>query len=825
MTPPLAQLRCYSEIMFRRARWLLLLAIVLLSVVVATIFLLRREELTRRRPKPSTPLPANTSATADMWEWEIRKNDVVARIRARQVQQIHEPSSLLLQGVQLEVRNTAAGTYNLINSSEANFDTASGQLYADGAVEIRMRLPIAGGEPAKKMIIHSSGVHYDSKSGRTWTERHATIEFDGGEGAGEGATYDPGVHAIELKSAVKMHWKGKGGGAAMDVDASHAIYHEQEEQVELRAPVKLKRGTLSVNGGDTLVELAEGKINTVETSPAQGVDQLPTRRVDFGAQRLKIWFDEAGLIHRMEGVDSARVVSRDASGETVMTGQRLDLDFVAVGRESQMSRAVATGQGRVESHPAPRASAAGKDGGPAKAASQPGSKVLTSEKLELTMKPGGQEIDQARTLAPGRLEFLPAKTDDRKRQLDAERMIVWYGPQNIIRDFRATKAATRTETPAKPARGAQPKPPTITLTRSRELEAHFDARGQVTTMDQRGDFEYEEEARRAKSDTAQMDETTGVILLRGQARAWDETGSTDAEEIRIDQKSGTTVAKGRVSSTRLPDRKDSKDPKAKDSKNAGDGGLIGGDQPLMARAAEMTTWDKNHKIRYSGDAVVWQGSTRIQGREIFIDREAQRLEAHGDVVTRVADSSSSGSLDSSTTLQSGPAQSGKVQSSQAQSAQQKKAAAPGTPRGFSVVSAPEFVYDGKIKQGLYRENAHLERAGLDVRSRYLKMFFEEVPKRAGGTETRLEHLEADGVVDILQKPPGHVRRGRSEHAEYYLGEERMVLTGGQPEVTDPKRGITRGPKITWFSREDRMLVETLEAKDRVLSRSAKEKKK
>jgi lipopolysaccharide export system protein LptA len=802
--------------MFRRARWFLLLAILLLSVAVAAIFLVRREDLTRRRPKPSPPLPANISATADMWEWEVRKNDVQVRMRARSFRQIHEPSTVLLNGMQLEIRNTTAGTYDLINSSEANFDTGSGQLYADGAVEIRMRLPIAGGAPAKKMIIHSTGVHYDSKTQRAWTERHATMEFDGGDGEGDGASYDPGIHAIELNSAVKMHWTGKGSGPAMDVDASHAIYHEHEQRVELRAPVKLKRGTLSVDGGDTIVGLAEGKIKTVETSPAQGVDELPTRRVDFGAQHLTIWFDDADLIHRMEGVDAARVVSRDSSGETVMTGQRLDLDFVSVQHESQLSHAVATGQGRVESHPAPRAPASGKDGAKDRGASQPGPKILTSEKLELNMKPGGQEIDQAHTLAPGRLEFLPAKPEDRKRQLDAERMTVWYGAQNIMRDFRATKADTRSETLAKPVRGAQPKPPVITLTRSRELEAHFDAKGQVTTMDQRGDFEYEEETRRAKADTAQLDETSNVILLRGQARAWDETGSTDADEIRIDQKSGTTVAKGRVSSTHLPDHKDPKDPKApNDPKNAGDSGLIASDQPLMARAAEMTTWDKNQKIRYTGDAVLWQGSTRVQGREVFIDREAQRLEARGDVVTRIADSSQSG----------GPGAGTPAQSGQTQSGQSKKAPAAGSPRGFSIVSAPEFTYDGKIKQGFYRENAHLERPGLDVRSRYLRTFFEEDPKPGGGTETKLEHLEADGAVDILQRPPGKVRHGRSEHAEYYLGEERMVLTGGQPEASDSVRGTTHGPKITWYSREDRMVVETPGAKDRVLSKSVKAKKK
>lgn len=796
--------------MFRRARWFLLLAILLVTVAVAAIFLAQREDLSRHRPKPSTPLPDNTSATADMWEWEVRKNDVQVRMRARSFRQIHEPSTVLLNELQLEIRNAEAGTYDFIKSSEANFDTMSGQLYADGAVEIRMRLPIAGGEPARKSIIHSSGVHYDSKSGRAWTDRHALMEFDGGEIEGDGASYDPGVHAVEMNTAVKMHWKGKGSAAPMQLTASHAIYREHEERVELRAPVNLKRGTLTMDGGDTLVELADGRIDTVETSPAQGVDELPTRRVDFSAQRLKVFYDDAGLVHRMEGTDSARVVSHDAGGETVMTGQRLDLDFVAVQRESQLSHAVAAGQGRIESHPAPRPAGDGKKSEKDKGASQPTPKILTSEKLEMTMRPGGAEIDQAHTLAPGRLEFLPVKPDDPKRQLDAEQMTVWYGPKNVMRDFRAVKASTRTETPAKPVRGAKPKPPSITLTRSRDLEAHFDARGQVTTMDQRGDFQYEQESRKAKADSAQLDETSDVITLRGQARAWDETGSTDAEEIRIDQRSGTTVAKGHVSSTRLPDHKDPADPKAqKDVKGSSESGLIAGDQPLLARAAEMTTWDRNRKIRYTGDAVLWQGSTRIQGREVFIDREAQRLEARGDVVTRVADASQPG---------------GAAAGTAAQSVEPKKGAEAGTPRGFSVVSAPEFTYDGKTKQGYYRENAHLERAGLDVRSRYLRTYFEETPKRGGGTETHLEHMEADGAVELLQKPPGRVRRGRGEHAEYYLDEERMVLTGGQPEVSDSLRGTTRGPRITWFSREDRMLVETAVAKDRVLSRSVKEKK-
>ena len=37
--------------------------------------------------------------------------------------------------------------------------------------------------------------------------------------------------------------------------------------------------------------------------------------------------------------------------------------------------------------------------------------------------------------------------------------------------------------------------------------------------------------------------------------------------------------------------------------------------------------------------------------------------------------------------------------------------------------------------------------------------------------------------------------------------ERMVLTGNQAEVTDPERGSTKGPRITWLSRYDKLVVE------------------
>ncbi|MGD0579917.1 MAG: LptA/OstA family protein, partial [Bryobacteraceae bacterium] len=214
-------------------------------------------------------------------------------------------------------------------------------------------------------------------------------------------------------------------------------------------------------------------------------------------------------------------------------------------------------------------------------------------------------------------------------------------------------------------------------------------------------------------------------------------------------------------------------------------------------------------------AVLWQGSTRIQANDIFVDREAQRLEARGDVVTRVPDESQPGGApaDKGASATKGPEKGA------------KNAPDSSTPRNFSVTTAKVFTYDGKTKQGLYQEDVHLTRTAIDVRSKFMRAFFEDAPKQGGGTETKLEHLQADGAVEIVQRPQGHVRHGFGDHAEFYLAEERMLLTGGQARVTDPERGTTRGPRITWFTRYDKLVVEGENKSDRVVSQSTKEKQK
>src|SRR5207248_4757735 len=116
-----------------------------------------------------------------------------------------------------------------------------------------------------------------------------------------------------------------------------------------------------------------------------------------------------------------------------------------------------------------------------------------------------------------------------------------------------------------------------------------------------------------------------VILLDTGARMWDSSGSTLADKIRLDQKTGNFEAEGHVTSSRMPDQK----------KSGSD--LLAGDQPLQAVAEKMQSANHNRKLSYQGKVVLWQGANRIKGQQVDIDREQHKLMANGNVMTQFVD--------------------------------------------------------------------------------------------------------------------------------------------------------------------------------------------
>ncbi len=766
----------------RRTSRLILLLILAIAAAVGYIYNKQKTSLVQGAPAIPPRLPNGISARSQGWNWtKDDGNRTAVRVFAKDVVEISEGTRYELQGVELRLFHKDGKAFDLVKSEKAQFNKADGILYSDGDVEITMGVPQGASEDEKAkptgklLVIRSSGVRYDSSTGKAFTERPASFTFDRGEGKSTGAEYDPATRELRMFKDVSLAWRGQGPkGKTMQVESGTLVYKEKESKVFLSPWSRLKRDTMTMDAADSIVTLNEGVIQLVEAQKAHGINLDPKRKLDYAADQLHMNFDEDGAIKTVTGENNARLLSTSATGATTITSNRVDMEFDTSSNDSTLQKATANGKSVVESRPILKADAK-------PIAPQPETRILRSEVIQVDMKPGGQEIQNVETHTPGSLEFLPNSPGQKHRFLDGERFWIAYGVQNQIQSFRTINAKTRTE--PEQMKGKPPLPAAITT--SKDLLAEFEPKGgTLSKLEQWNDFRYEEGDRKARADRASLDYARNQITLTGPgSRVWDPTGSTSGDKILLNQKNGDFEAVGNVTSMRVSEKK-------KD----GAAGMLSGDDPIQAKAAHMTSTDDNLQIRYEGNALLWQGPNRLQADRIDIDRDHEKLTAHGKVVSQFLDKSGD---------QKDP-------DPKTAAAKISVAKTPAKRPVFTVIKAPDMTYVDSERVAYYTNGVILNRPGLDVQSHELHAYLKESkPGSSSDTSTgsSLDKAFADGAVTIVQSAPGRKRTGTSEHAEYYADDAKVILQKGQPQLVDSVRGTTRGKQLTWFSNNDRLLVD------------------
>jgi lipopolysaccharide export system protein LptA len=766
------------EVSMRHARPLLLLAIAAILAGVGATYYARLKQQALNAPSKPAPLPPGTIGTSHAWTYTHTSNQkTVVTVKAEDLREVE--GKQYLSGVALDIVNKNGQEYDHVTSAKAEADLNAGTLYSDGEVEITMKVPVdrqpTGG---RLMLIKSSGVHVEIKTGKSSTDRLATFQFDRGEGKAVGANYDPSTRELEMRSQVELIWRGTNPKSApMKIEAGHVSYNERNSKVVLSPWSRLTRDTLTLDAGPAVVTLLHGQIKLVETEQAHGRDRRPQRDIEYAARYLTIDFNDDNQIQKITGVEQAKLVSTADTAITTMTADRVVMEFDTSGGDSILQTALAIGHSVVESKPVPKPGADPAD-----------TRILKSDVILTKMRPGGLEIASVETQSPGAIEFVPNRPDQPHRWMNGERISIAYGPKNQIQSFRSNAVTTRT---VKPKPKDAKETPAPELTWSKDLLATFQPNSsQLDKLEQSGDFRWEAGDRKAKADHAFLDQPNNRIDLTGKARVWDSTGSADADKIVLDQKSGDFTAEGNVSSTRLPDKsKDKSTDKSKDKtaeKKDSGGGMLAEDEPLHARAKKMRSTDNNLQIRYEGNAVLWQAANRLEADVVEIDRDNGLLKAHGHVISQLLDKAQ----DEGKSKENDP----------------KKPATNPPTRVFTIVRAPELSYDDDKRVAEYTGGAILQRSNMDVKAREIRAFL-----RNDNNDSSLDHAFADGQVRVHSTAPGRVRDGTSEHAEYYVDEDKVILSEGRPKFVDSLRGTTQGEKLTWFSKDDRLLVNGVEA--------------
>lgn len=762
----------------RSLRWLLLVVIALVAAGVFQVYrVARQSQKAHQRPVPSAMPREDRSTALNGWEWGQSANGKPnVYVEAGEMHQSSDGKTFHLKNIALRIYAPSGKFYDRVHTDYADFDNDSHKLTTDSEAEITLDVPTEG-EPKRQLTsIRAAGINYDSETGTAQTDKRTTFVFAGGDGVSGGASYDPLTHEIHLTHGVVLNLKSRDSkGRPMKVETEDLVYKEDAATVTLGPWSKMTRDQTVMQAATTVVHLKNEvapdgqhstRIDNIEAPSAHGVDKekgkQDGRNLEYSADLLRAYYNDHGEVEKMEGTGNARLISRAKTAETSMGAARINLLFTATANDSILSSAQARGNSTLESKPV----AVGKE-------PLDDTKIVHSDSVDVFMKPDGKDLDHVSTLAPGTMEFLPNQPTRSRRLVKADRMTARYGANNTIQNFHAETASTETHPSQDEIARKKKTAKDIAVTSSRTMDVGFDEKGQVRQIQQAGNFHYSEGVRKAQADSAVMDNAKNVMELDAHARVADDAGTTDANHIRIDQKTDEFDARGNVATTHVSTDKPNGKPSGQGS------GMLDPSEAMQGKADHVISEQGGAQLHYVGNAQVWQGGSRIQADQVDIDRKKKQLTADGHVFSQLQDSPK-------------PGPDGK----------------PGAVPPPTLIRSQKMVYTDADHLAVYTGGVTLTRQALIVKCATLQAFLNDGKPVNGKTpDSRIDRASADGKVEIAQSFPGRQRIGTSEHGEYYTEEGKIVLTGGRPYLKDSARGDTQGEKITYFTNDDKLVLD------------------
>jgi lipopolysaccharide transport protein LptA len=189
----------------------------------------------------------------------------------------------------------------------------------------------------------------------------------------------------------------------------------------------------------------------------------------------------------------------------------------------------------------------------------------------------------------------------------------------------------------------------------------------------------------------------------------------------------------------------------------------------------MVTLKQSQTVHYEGHVRAWQGTDVVESSALDVYRTQKRVSSGSQVVTSFVQPAAMVS---------------------------EQGAAPHTTGGTRPVTVhADFLdYLDQGRRARYVGNVRLVTETTTLQSDRLDVYFTPGDTAEG---SEVDHAVADSHVIVTQ--PGRV--GSGDHAEYYAGPGKIVLTGGPPRLVDERKGSTTGQRLTFFIHDDRLFVD------------------
>ncbi len=808
-----------------RLRRLLAATAVLLTLVVAGMYFYARSRATNVLKQIPGKIGLDIKQTASGFQFS--KSDgkrTLFTVQASDVKEFKLNGNAELHNVSILLYGRDSSRFDQIYGDDFAFNQKTGDVTAKGDVQIDLVANPAGlaspdqttpKEMKNPIHLKTHDLVFNKDSGNAMTAARVEFRTSQATGWAVGVKYAGKSNTLTLSS--QIHVVLSGPNAAV-IEAEHGIITNDPREITLDHP-RLNRadGTVQADqavfylGRENQVErvLATGNVATeTRTQPAKRSGVAAKRTSAAGnpavqeqSSEMRSRADQAEFL--LEGKqDLLRTatmtgnVHLEQTGPQPMQGEagRLILDFAG---QNQLQKVHALDGVRLT-----QKAVAGNKPAAKGIATGPQDFELIAPIIDFTVAHGHIlqtavtsgaahiTISQAQEASPGSAPALPARAPT------AQRTVVTAGKfqaQFTSSEGRNHLTNVHGAPDARIVNSISGEPDRVSTSES--VDATFLPQGGIDSITQQGNVAYTDgqqpdKRMQAWANSAHYTPSDQMLVLTGGPRVANGGMATTANTIRINRATGDALAQGDVKST------------YSELKEQPDGALLASSSPIHVTAHSMTAHNNPGVALYTGNARLWQDANIIEAPTIQFDRDRRFVTAQGTPVRARANDS-------------GPkrkkpdrkGRSRKRSSSRKNSRKTARKAAPLSGSSPISITAAKLTYADSERRIHYEGGVIAKGSDFTASAKtvdaYLLPHSQTSNNQSFTGPGQLDRMVAQDDV-VIQQPK---RRAEGQKLVYTAADDKFVLTGGPPSIFDAEQGKITGVSLTFFRRDDRVLVE------------------
>ena len=789
-----------------RLRRLLAATAVMLTVVVTGMYFYARMKATNVLNQIPGKIGYDIKQTATGFQFS--KSDgkrTLFTIQASNLKQFKLDGLAELHNVSIVLYGRDSSRYDQIYGDDFSYDQKSGNVIAKGEVQIDLLANPAGlaspDQSAPKELknpIHlkTRDLVFNRETGNAATNARVEFRTPQASGSAVGVGYAGKANILTLSSQV--HVVLTGANAAV-IDADHGIITNDPRQIVLDHP-RLNRngGILTADsavfylGADNNVEsiLASGNVNSeTHTAPSKSVANRTDPLAKDQESDVHVRSDQAEflLTGKHDLLRTATLtgnVHLDQQGPQPMQGDagRVILDFAGQNK-LQMVHALDGAHLMQKATTGKKPAAKGATGGPQDF-------ELTAPVIDFTVVQG-RFLRRAVTSGAARITIAQAQGIT-ATAAEGQRTVVTAG--KFEADFTSSQGKSRLTTihgaPNARIVSLSPGQPERVST-SESVDAEFLPQGGIEAVTQQGNLAYTDQQSpdkrmQAWAESARYTPADQILVLSGSPRVTNGGMATTAKVVRINRATGDDVAEGDVKTT------------YSELKEQPDGALLASSSPIHVTASSMTAHSSGVAL-YTGNARLWQDANIIEAPSIQFERDRRFVTAQGTpgrpVQTILVQKEKAAAK---------PSDSDQRRRKDENTSSKREAANDLSPIS---ITAARLTYADSERRVHYEGGVSAKgqefTASANVADAYLLAHGQTSSNQSFAGPGQLDHMVAQGDV-VVQQPN---RRANGQNLVYTAADDKFVLTGGPPSIFDAEQGKITGVSLTFFRRDDRVLVE------------------